>query len=147
YLLFYPGSDTACAPGSATGSAWAGIEPELAQRKRDYARAVALDVDALVGELRTSWDPLGGNFRQTFIDAAGYEKAGSDNDQEPLNIAGWSLVYAEKEIKDYKVGPFTGKMLPAAPVDGFEAPFAGIARDLIVANLEGVRAVYQGCGP
>src|SRR5690606_22202952 len=71
YLLFYPGSDTACAPGSATGSAWAGIEPELAQRKRDYARAVALDVDALVGELRTSWDPLGGNFRQTFIDAAG----------------------------------------------------------------------------
>lgn len=147
YLLFYPGSDTTCAAGSATGAGWSGIMAELVPRKREYALAVARDVDALVGELRTLWDPLGGNFRQSFIDAVGYDNPGSDNDQEALNIVGWSLVYGEKEVKDYKVGPFTGKMLPAAPVDGFEAPFAAIARDLVVANLEGLRSLYQGCGP
>lgn len=147
YLLFYPGSDTACAATSATASAWAALEPAgIDERKRAYGVALSRNVSTLVRELRALWDPAGSNFRQTFIDAVGYDKPGSDNDQEALNIVGWSLVYAEKEVKDYKVGPFTGKMLPPAPVDGFEAPFAALARDLVVTNLEGLRSVYQGCG-
>ena len=32
---------------------------------------MARDVDGLVGELRTLWDPQGGNFRQSFIDGVG----------------------------------------------------------------------------
>jgi predicted lipoprotein len=148
YLLFYPGSDTACAASSATRAAWDALSPtELDQRKRDYALALARNVSSLVSELRAAWDPSAGNFRQTFIDAVGYDKPGSDSDQEALNIVAWSLVYGEKEVKDYKIGPFTGKMLPPAPVDGFEAPFAGLSQEIVVANLEGLRSAYQGCGP
>lgn len=148
YLLFYPGEDTACAPASAAATTWATLTPEdIAARKRAYAAAVAADVLGLVRELRARWHPTGGNFRQTLIDAVGYENAGSDRDQEALNIVAWSLVYAEKEVKDYKIGPFTGQMLPLAPVDGFETPHAGITRDVVVANLEGLRSLYRGCGP
>lgn len=147
YLLFYPGADTACAPASATATTWATLAAEdIASRKRAYAAAVAADVLGLVRALRAAWHPSAGNFRQTLIDARGYENPGSDRDQEALNIVAWSLVYAEKEVKDYKIGPFTGLTLPLAPVDGFEAPHAGITRELVVANLEGVRSLYRGCG-
>lgn len=147
YLLFYEGSDTACAPTSAARAGWDALAAEeLEQRKRAYAGAVSRDVLSLARELRSIWHPSGGNFRQTFIDAVGYDTPGSDADQEALNIVAWSLVYGEKEVKDWKVGPFTGKMLPLAPVDGFEAPHAGLAQPLTVANLEGLRGLYQGCG-
>lgn len=147
YLLFYPGSDTACSATSTTASEWAALDAtELSRRKREYASAVSGNVTSLARELWATWAPNGGNFRQTLIDAVGYEKPGSDRDQEALNVVAWSLVYGEKEIKDWKVGPFTGKVLPPAPVDGFEAPYANLSQELVVTNLEGLRSLYQGCG-
>jgi predicted lipoprotein len=147
YLLFYVDPDTACSATSATASAWASLDvSELERRKREYALAVSRNVLSLARELGSIWSPSGGGFRQTFIDAVGYERPGTDADQEALNIVAWSLVYAEKEVKDWKIGPFTGKVLPPAPIDGFEAPYAGIGQELVVANLEGLQSAYQGCG-
>jgi uncharacterized protein len=147
YLHFYPGSDTACSATSSTGQAWPGLDAgDLAQRKQDYALATAGDVLALARGLRHAWDPDGEDFRQTLIDAVGYDKPGSGSDQEALNIVAWSLVYVEREVKDWKIGPHTRLTLPPAPVDGFETPHARLGRELVIANLEGFRSLYQGCG-
>jgi predicted lipoprotein len=141
YLLFYPGVDHACSPNSATGKGWAGLDPaSLASAKLDYAAALSTDVLERVHGLREAWSPDGGNFRQTLIDASGYE-----SEQQALNVIAWSLLYVEKEVKDWKVGVPAGVTL-THPVSQPEGTFSLSGIESIRENVRGFRALFQGCG-
>lgn len=145
YLLFYPGSDHGCLSTSSTAQTWSTLDvAEIDARKRSYAAAVSDDVVDVIRELRDRWDPRSGNFRQTLMNAAGYEKAAVDNEQEALNIVAWSFVYIEREVKDWKVAPPAG-LNPNAPVNGFETPHAQRAVQALRANLRSFRSLFQGC--
>lgn len=141
YLLFYPGQDHGCSATSQTASAWAGFdEVELAKRKRLYAKAIADDIADRAQQIVDAWSPGAGHFKQKLVAADGY-----GSDQEALNVIAWSLVYIEREVKDWKLGIPAGYSA-MAPVDGPESPYAGIATDNIRANLRGFRSLFQGCG-
>lgn len=141
YLLFYPGSDTACTPSSPTGTAWRSLDPEvLAERKRAYAQAVATDISAQAATLRAAWDPNQGNFRETFVSASGYP-----SEQEAMNVLAWSLGYIEREVKDWKLGIPAGYTLEH-PVGQAEAPHADFGTDNLRENLLGFQRLFQGCG-
>jgi hypothetical protein len=114
---------------------------EISSAKLDYASAISEDVLARIRGLRELWSPEGGNFRQTFIDAAGYE-----TEQQALNVLAWSLIYAEREVKDWKVGIPAG-YTTTSPVTVAETPFAHVGTESLRQNLEGFRALFQGCGP
>lgn len=141
YLLFYGGSDTACSPNSSTAKSWAMLDAAaIESAKRDYAAALGGDILGRIGELRSAWSPDGGNFRQTLIDATGYE-----GEQQALNVIAWSLLYVEREVKDWKVGVPAGLTL-THPVTVAEASFSRTGTPAIRANLRGFRALFQGCG-
>jgi len=142
YLLFYSGNDTACNPGTATANVFAGLgAAELDERKLGYLGAVSHDVLENARRLVERWDPAGGNFEQTFVTAQGYA-----DEQQALTILGWSLLYVEREVKDWKLGIPAGFTLNQ-PVNGPEAVFSHVATDAIVENLHGFRRLFQGCGP
>jgi predicted lipoprotein len=142
YLLFYEDSDTACDAGSATATTWAGLDAAaLTAHKHRYLTAVSADVLAIIRQLLELWRPSGGNFRETFIDATGYQ-----DEQQALTILAWSLVYLEREVKDWKLGVPLG-VTATNLVNGPEAPFAYAGTDNIRQNLRGFRALFQGCGP
>ena len=141
YLLFYGGADHGCSPNSATGKGWAALDAAgLASAKLDYAAAISADVLEQVHGLREAWKPDGGNFRQTLIDAKGYE-----NEQQALNVIAWSLLYIEKEVKDWKVGIPAGVTL-TSPVSQPENTFSLSGIEAIRENVRGFRALFQGCG-
>lgn len=141
YLLFYPGSDSACPPSSSTSKVWATLsEAELQTRKLEYAAALADDVSKRAVALRQAWQPSGGDFASTFVSAAGYP-----SEQEALNVLAWSLVYIERELKDWKLGVPAGYTL-THPVSTPEAPYARVGIDNIRANLRGFRSLFEGCG-
>lgn len=141
YLLFYPGSDTACLPATVAAKTWATLDAdEIATRKRAYATAVAANVSAEVDGLVELWRPEGGNFRQTFVSASGYP-----DEQEALNVLAWSLIYVEREVKDWKLGIPAGYTL-MHPVSGPEGQFSGVSTENLRENLRGFRSLFQGCG-
>ena len=141
-LLFYEGNDTACNPGTATANVFASLaRDELAARKLAYLGAVSSDVLANAYRLVERWNPAGGNFLATFVDAAGYE-----DEQQALTVLGWALLYVEREVKDWKLGIPAGFTL-SQPVNGPEAVFARDGTEAIVENLRGFRRLFQGCGP
>ncbi len=141
YLLFYPGNDTACGATTAAGTTWPTLSvEELARRKREYALAVASDVELKVRGLATLWRPDGDDFRSVFVSASGYP-----SDQEAMNVLGFALVYIERELKDYKIGVPLGRTL-THPVTVNESPFALLGTDAIRENLRGFRSLFEGCG-
>jgi hypothetical protein len=141
YLLFYEGSDTACAATSPTFAAWTSLSPQtIDERKRAYARAVARDISTQAAALRSAWDPAEGNFRQVFVSASGYP-----SEHEAMTVLAWALTYFERETKDWKVGIPAGYTL-VHPVAQPESPFANVGTDNIRENLVGFRRLFQGCG-
>jgi hypothetical protein len=142
YLLFYEGGDTICNPNGSTAKTWATFDAAtLSQAKLDYASALTGDVLSHVQTLRQLWSPEGQDFRQTFIDATGYE-----SEQQALNVVAWSLIYVEREVKDWKLGIPAGVTMNA-PVTSGESTFALGSSENVRKNLQGFRALFQGCGP
>lgn len=141
YLLFYPGTDHAPDASSQTAAAWSSFdEDELGRRKRAYGAAIAENILDKARELTSSWGDAGGSFKDKLVSASGY-----GSDQEALNVVAWSLVYLEREVKDWKLGVPAG-YTATAPIDGPESPYAGVATENIRANLRGFRSLFQGCG-
>jgi hypothetical protein len=142
YLLFYPGTDTRCAPSSTAGKEWAALDPEvLSARKLEYATALAGDLLERARGLRALYDSSGGNFKQAFLDWDGYP-----SEQEAMNVLGWALVYVERELKDWKLGvPI--ELTALHPVAEAESPYALAGTENVRNNLRGFRALFQGCGP
>lgn len=141
YSLFYEGSDTICAPASPAAKTWLTLsEEDIAQRKSDYAVALADDIVAQARRVSSAWRADGGNFRDIFVSASGYP-----SDQEAMNVLGFAMIYVEREVKDWKLGIPAGYTL-THPVSGPEAPFLKLATANIRENLLGFQALFQGCG-
>jgi uncharacterized protein len=142
YLLFAPDMGSACPPGSVTAETRATLSAdELTARKHAYALALADDLSGWARRLTTAWSPTGEDFQNVFVSASGYP-----SEQEALNVLAWSLIYVERELKDWKLGIPAGQTMTAR-VTGPEAPNALIATESMQANLLGFRSLMQGCGP
>jgi uncharacterized protein len=142
YLLFAPEAGSACPAGSVTSEMRASLsQGELAARSHAYALALADDIAGWAQRLTTAWSPAGEDFQSVFGSASGYP-----SEQEALNVLGWSLIYVERELKDWKLGIPAGQTMTAR-VTGPEAPYAQIATENMRANLRGFRSLMQGCGP
>jgi predicted lipoprotein len=140
YLLFYEGSDTACT--SAAQPDWNELSnAQIATRKREYAAAISSDVVAQIRRLSDLWSPNGGDFATKLVNAEGEYP----DEQEVLKVMAWSLVYVEREVKDWKVGIPAGYTL-SHPVTSPETPHAQIGTETIRVNLQGFRRLFQGCG-
>lgn len=139
YLLFYPGSDISCLPNATATQAWATFTPEaLAAAKNDYAVAVSDNILALALEVSNVWSPSGENFKAKLQAFEGY-----GSEQETLNVVAWSLMYPEKEVKDWKLG---GRAGIQATAPSSESPFAGVEVSNMRTNLRAFRSLFQGCG-
>lgn len=138
YVFFYAGTDTACLPDSPTGQAWSKLVPaDLEKAKSEYAVAVADNIVALALEIQKVWASDGESFKTKLTSFDGYA-----SDQEALNVVGWALFYAEKELKDFKLAPVAG-VSPAAPNP--ETPFALVEIENIRTNLRAFESLYAGC--
>ena len=141
YLLFYPDADTECTASSTTGKAWPTLGAEdIAAGKREYAAALGRDIVHQAQELRNAWSPDGGNFTPVFVETTGYP-----SEQEAMKVLSWSLLYVEREVKDWKLGLPAGHT-SSAPVSVAEAAFSGLKTQAIRQNLIGFRGLFQGCG-
>lgn len=141
YLLYYPGPDTACMPSSSTAKAWTKLDPsELAALKLDYAAALGSDVLAQASAIRAAWAPDGDDFRSDFVNLVGYP-----DELKTMTVMAWSLIYVEREVKDWKLGVPAGYTL-SSPVILAESAYSGLGTENLRANLRGFRALFQGCG-
>ncbi len=143
YLLFYPGADTECLPNTVTGTTWPTLsEEDIAVGKAEYAAALGADMVEQAQALRALWAADGGNFAPTLVDATGYP---NPSEQEAMKVIAWSLLYIERDVKDWKLGLPTAHTA-SAPVNVAEAAFSGLKIEAIRQNLLGFRGLYQGCG-
>jgi predicted lipoprotein len=141
YSLFFAGTDSECAASSQAAKVFGQLsEDALRDRKARYAAAVAADLRTQAEALIEAWSPSGGNFLQSFTRAEGYP-----SEQEALNVLGWALIYAEREMKDWKLGIPAGYTM-TAPVSLPESPYAQLGTEALRENMRGFRALFQGCG-
>lgn len=139
YVFFHPGVDTACLPNAEASKIWATLSADdLVRAKVGYARAVGDDVAALAASMANVWAADGENFGAKLLAHDGY-----GSEQETLNVVAWSLLYVEKEIKDWKLG---GRAGVASSAPDSETPFAGVEIENVRANLRAFRRLFQGCG-
>lgn len=149
YLLFYPGADPGCPPANTSHvTQWNALgEAAVAQRKREYAAAVAADLDVRAAALLQAWEPAGGNFLARM---AAPREAPFGSVAAAINALFDALFYLEREVKDYKLAPHTPNTTQGpcrVCSDPDESPFAlaGVAH--LRANLDGFARVFLGCGP
>lgn len=150
YLAYYVGADNGCAAGvdiNANGS-WAALgAEELAQRRADFATAIARDVFNVTEEILEAWSPRGGNFYGEITKPGG--KLFRD-EQSALNTVSNAMFYVEVELKDVKLGRILNRngttcqatTCPAA----LEAPLSEQSGPNLASNLSGFRDAFQGCG-
>lgn len=138
-LLFNSDPGTECGLATATAQTWATLSvAELTARKQDYAVALSDDVATKAQDLQNVWSD---GFRQTWVSAGG----SYPSEQEVMQVMAWSLVYVEREVKDWKVGIPAGHT-QTHPVSHPETPFARVGTEAVRANLRGFRSLFQGCG-
>lgn len=143
YLAFYEGIDNDCTQFSIVnaGDAWNQTpEEELGNFKRQYLSAVAKDVAHRANLLVSAWSRDQGNYLEKLTEADGYM-----GQQQALNLVAHSLLYAEVEVKDYKVGVPAG-LYQQVQLERPEASFSGGATALLRANLLGFEDLFGGCG-
>ncbi|XXX73662.1 imelysin family protein [Sorangium sp. So ce134] len=151
YLVFYGGGDNACSQFSTINAsgAWAALGAgELAQRKADYAAAVAADVLTRAGALARAWAPEAGSFREKLVQA-GRGSPVFPTEQDALNAVSDAMFYIEKELKDWKLGRplgFTEDCTTPTCPEALESRFALVSTAHLRANLRGFRRLFQGCG-
>jgi predicted lipoprotein len=151
YLLFYDGTDNACAPNSAINSdgSWSELDAsELEQRRAEYAHTVATDLSQRATTLREAWDPEGGNFVGELSTAG----AGSETyatSQEALNAVSDAMFYLDKEVKDMKLARPTGLSDCVDDVcpENRESRWANRSLDHVRQNLIGYQQLFLGGAP
>ena len=151
YLLFYEGSDNACGathPINTMGS-WAALDADdLRARKRSYARAVAVDVAALMQTALAAWEPSKGNFVAA-LTTAGRGSLVFKTQALAVNAVSDALFVIDTDTKDLKlavplaISGCTTATCPAA----VESKYAHRSKQHIRNNLVGARKILIGCGP
>jgi uncharacterized protein len=150
YLLFYDGTDNACAPTATlnSGGGWAALgAPELAKRKVAYARAIAADALARSHELVAAWDPARGNFVGTMASAGPGQVFVSQ--QMAFNAVSNAFFYIDDFVKNMKLGKPAGFNVGscAAPpcLADVESPWAHRSKEHLKNNLVGFDRLLRGC--
>lgn len=143
YLLFYGGTDTACAAGTPSEIAWNGLTVE--QRiagKRGYAAAAAADIQRRAITLDEAWDPAKGNFVGT-MRTAGPTNATYTTQQAAIQTVGIALFYLDSTAKDLKLGePLNNACVSSTCL---ETPYSARAKANLRANLAAARLLLEGC--
>lgn len=150
YLLFFTGTDNACAPENtinASGS-WAALSAdELAARKLAYAHAVTKDLVARGQALSDAWDPAKGNFIDELA-RAGHTKSFT-SEQMAFNAVMDAMFYLDLQAKNFKVGKpagFVPDCVTAPCLASVESPWAKRSKEHLVQNVVGYEKLYRGCG-
>ncbi|MFP4598742.1 MAG: imelysin family protein [Persicimonas sp.] len=148
YLLFFEGTDNACAPNSTinTDGSWDALdEAELQSRRAEYAHAVALDLQNRATELREAWDPEGGDFLSELA-TAGDGSTTFSTSQEALNAVSNAMFYLDKETKDMKLAQPAGLVDCVEDVcpEERESRFADRSLTHVRNNLAGFAQLYHG---
>lgn len=151
FLMFYEGADTACTPTSAAYAPWMALSaPERDGRRTAYAARASRDVAERALALAADWASDGGNFPQT-LRTAGAGNVTYPTTQAALNSITNAVFYIESEVKDIKLAGPLGLDMVACASDVcpalLESRFARRSKANIVANLEGLRRLLEGCGP
>jgi predicted lipoprotein len=149
YLLFYEGTDNACAPSATingTGT-WAAIAADdLAKRKFAYARALAADTLVRSQDLVAAWDPAQGNFGAKLA-AAGPGQVYSSQ-QMAFNAVSNAFFYVDDFIKNMKLGVPAGFNPGCATppcVGSVESPWAHRSKEHLKNNLLAFDHMMRGC--
>lgn len=150
YLAYYVGNDNACDAArdiNANGS-WAALSgEELAQRRADFAAAVAADVLSVVEQVLSAWRDGSGNFYDQITQPGG--KLFRDQ-QSALNAISSAMFYIEVEVKDVKLGRILNRAgttcQTATCPEALEAPLSGLSSRNLRDNLASFRDAFQGCG-
>jgi sterol desaturase/sphingolipid hydroxylase (fatty acid hydroxylase superfamily)/predicted lipoprotein len=149
YLLFYTGTDNACAPTANINvdGTWAALSPdELAARKASYALAAAADVEMNARALVTAWDPAQGRFLEQLA-TAGNSSTVYTTQSAAINAIGQALFYMELEVKDRKLGQPLGLRDCATQTcpEAFESTWAERGSSHLASNLVGFERLFFGC--
>jgi predicted lipoprotein len=148
YLLFYEGTDNACASNVSinTSGAWAALgEAELRARKAAYAAVIATDVARRADALANAWAPSGENFADS-LKTAGRGSTVYGTDQMALNAVSDALFYIESETKDMKVafalglGSCGSRPCPLST----ESPYARVSAAHAVSNIAAFDELLTG---
>ena len=151
YLLFYEGTDNACAASATinTDGSWAALAAtELQARKAAYAAVVMADVAARSAALVDAWDPAKGNFVAELSEAGKGSKTYS-TDLRALNVVSDAMFYVDKELKDMKLARPLGLLECASATcpEALESRYAHRSKQHVLNNLLGFRKLFSGCGP
>jgi predicted lipoprotein len=149
YLLFYDGTDNACAPTANinTSGGWAALgAAELLARKAAYAKVVVADVASRARALVDAWDPAKGNFLAELTNAGAGSKAYA-TDPIAFNSVSDAMFYIELATKDMKVARPAGltKCTTTTCPEALESPFALHSKEHVRNNLLGFRMLFSGC--
>lgn len=148
YLLFYDGTDNACAPNSSinTDGSWSALDAaELETRRAEYAHTLAVDLSRRATTLREAWDPQGGNFLAELSNAGDGSQTYATS-QEALNAVSDAMFYLDKEVKDMKLAHPAGLVdcvEDVCPKDR-ESLWANRSLDNVRQNLIGFQQLYLG---
>lgn len=112
---------------------------ELAGNRKIYLSELVLDIKSKVDNVVTNWQPDGGNYLNTFINAQGTDVGSS------LGQLVNELNYDFEIIKNPKLGiPLGKKTLGITLPANVEAYYSGISAELALLNAVAIENVYLG---
>lgn len=133
YLIFNDSEDNRCLPNAAINSSgeWDDLGDGLPLRRAAHAAILADDLEQSAEELLEAWDNTGG-------------LADSESFDTPLDATAavvGAMLYLDTATKDRKVGVPAGLVNCAAETcpEDVESKFAGVSRENIRGNLEGLQ--------
>jgi len=148
YLLFYGGTDNACAPTTSINEtgAWDALsEDDLRARKRAYAAAAAAALDLRARQVDAAWRSDGEDFAARFA-ASGSEGAAFATTHVAIQALFDGVIVGIRQLRDDKVArPFADAGCDDASCDRVEAPFAHVSARLARRQLAGLARVLGGC--
>ncbi|MBL6449226.1 imelysin family protein [Fulvivirga sp. 29W222] len=113
-----------------------------ASNRKDYLKAVALDIRTRVSEVATGWSAAGGDYKSVFINNDGTDVGSSVGLMvNELNK------FVERETRDGKIGIPLGKRSQGIPIPAeVEAGYSDLSISLASENLKALYNFYMGIG-
>lgn len=148
FLLFSTDTTTACPASSsivASGS-WAALSAqELATRRREYARAIAIEVHGSAVTLAGKWT---GGFTTT-LSTPGTQNRTFMSQRTALNAVSDALFYLDGPVKDAKLAAPIGLSMSScsAPpcLESLEFQYAELNTVALRSNIKGFSKLMHGC--